>query len=244
MTQKRIGLVLLSGGLDSTTAAAWAIADGMTVSAISFDYGQTHRRELAAATAVAKRLHLAHNTVDVSFYRDLAAHSALTNPNKISMPTERDTSEMADDIPSTYVPLRNTFFLTMGAAWLESAALRAIEQDRIDPGKLEATLVIAANAIDYSGYPDCRPEYYETIAESLRLGSKIGTQYNIPFTIATPLIAMTKADIVHLAFDLNAPIDVTWSCYDSGDTPCGRCDACGLRAKGFADAGIADPTLS
>ena len=243
MTQKRIGLILLSGGLDSTTAAAWAIADGMTVSAVSFDYGQTHRRELSAAAAVAERLGLHHNMVDVSFYRDLAAHSALTNPDRIGMPTERDTSEMADDVPSTYVPLRNTFFLTMGAAWLETAALRAIEEDGIDPGQLETTLVIAANAIDYSGYPDCRPEFYEAIAESLRLGSKIGTQYNIPFSIATPLIALTKADIVRLACDLNAPLDVTWSCYDSGDTPCGRCDSCGLRAKGFADAGIADPAL-
>ena len=186
MTQKRIGLVLLSGGLDSTTAAAWAIASGMTVSAISFDYGQTHRCELAAATAAAKRIRLRHNTVDVTFYRDLAAHTALTNPNRTPMPTERDTSEMADDIPSTYVPLRNTFFLTMGVAWLESAALRAIEEDNIDPRKLEATLVIAANAIDYSGYPDCHPEYYETIAERLRLGSKIGKQYNIPFSNAPP----------------------------------------------------------
>ena len=243
MTQKRIGLVLLSGGLDSTTAAAWALAEGMTVTAVSFDYGQTHRRELSAAAAVAERLDLTHSTVDVSFYRDLAAHSALTNPDQIALPTERDAAEMADGIPSTYVPLRNTFFLTMAAAWLESTALRAIEEDGADPEQLEATLVIAANAIDYSGYPDCRPEFYDAIRESLRLGSKIGTQYNVPFSIATPLIEMTKSDIVRLARDLNAPIDVTWSCYDSGDTPCGRCDSCVLRAKGFSEAGITDPAL-
>ncbi len=241
MTDMRLGLVLLSGGLDSTTAAAWALNEGMTVSAVSFDYGQTHRQELESARQVATRLGLSHNVVDVSFYRDLAAHSALTNPATMAIPEAREMDEMATGIPNTYVPLRNTFFLTMAAAWLESKALAAIENDGTDPGTLEAVLVIAANAIDYSGYPDCRPEFYDAIKESLRLGSKLGTQYGVPFTIATPLIDKSKADIVRLAAQLEAPIELTWSCYNAGPAPCGHCDSCLLRAKGFAEAGIDDP---
>ena len=244
MTKTRLGLVLLSGGLDSTTAAAWALNQGMTVRAVSFDYGQTHRRELVAATAVAASLGISHCTVDVSFYRDLATHSALTDPNRIAMPTERDAAEMADAIPSTYVPMRNTFFLTMAAAWLESALLEEIELKNRDPSNFEANLVIAANAIDYSGYPDCRPEFYDAIQESLCLGSKIYAQYDISFSITTPLIAMSKADIVRLALKLNAPIDITWSCYAGGETPCGRCDSCLLRAKGFEEASFTDPAVS
>ena len=244
MTDTRLGLVLLSGGLDSTTAAAWALDKGMKVSAVSFDYGQTHRQELGAATAVAARLGLSHSIVDVSFYRDLAAHSSLTQPQTLSMPSDRSANEMADGIPSTYVPLRNTFFLTMAAAWLESKALAEIEINGVDASSLEATLVIAANAIDYSGYPDCRPEFYTAITESLRLGSKLGTQYGVPFTIATPLIDKSKADIVRLAGKLNAPIDETWSCYAAGEIPCGHCDSCLLRARGFAEAGVDDPTLT
>jgi 7-cyano-7-deazaguanine synthase len=244
MTDTRLGLVLLSGGLDSTTAAAWALDKGMKVSAVSFDYGQTHRQELGAATAVAARLGLSHSIVDVSFYRDLAAHSSLTQPQTLSIPSDRSANEMADGIPSTYVPLRNTFFLTMAAAWLESKALAEIEINGVDASSLEATLVIAANAIDYSGYPDCRPEFYTAITESLRLGSKLGTQYGVPFTIATPLIDKSKADIVRLAGKLNAPIDETWSCYAAGEIPCGHCDSCLLRARGFAEAGVDDPTLT
>ena len=243
MTDTRLGLVLLSGGLDSTTAATWALDKGMTVSAVSFDYGQTHRKELGAATAVAARLGLSHSIVDVSFYRDLAAHSSLTQPQTLSMPSDRSAAEMANGIPSTYVPLRNTFFLTMAAAWLESKALAEIEINGVDASSLEATLVIAANAIDYSGYPDCRPEFYTAITESLRLGSKLGTQYGVPLTIATPLIDKSKADIVRLAGNLGAPIDETWSCYAAGNKPCGHCDSCLLRARGFAEAGVHDPAL-
>ena len=243
MTDTRLGLVLLSGGLDSTTAAAWALDKGMKVSAVSFDYGQTHSQELDAATAVASRLGLSHSIIDVSFYRNLAAHSSLTQPQTLSIPNDRSADEMSDGIPSTYVPLRNTFFLTMAAAWLESKALAEIEINGADASSLEATLVIAANAIDYSGYPDCRPEFYTAIRESLRLGSKLGTQYGIPFTIATPLIDKSKADIVRLAGRLNSPINETWSCYNAGDTPCCHCDSCLLRARGFAEAGVDDPAL-
>lgn len=243
MSGYRLALALLSGGLDSTTAAAWALREEYTVSAISFDYGQTHRRELDAARRVAARLGIAQRTVDVAFYRDLAAHSALTHPERLAMPTGRAAGDMASGIPSTYVPLRNTFFLTMAAAWLESMALAAIEHGGADPAKLEATLVIAANAIDYSGYPDCRPEFYDAVAETLRLGSKLGTAYNVPLRIATPLLSLGKAEIVRLALELDAPLDATWSCYAGGETPCGVCDSCILRAKGFADAGLPDPAL-
>ena len=243
MADTKLGLILLSGGMDSTTAAAWALDCGMTVSAISFDYGQAHQQELKSATEVARRLGLNHNVVDVSFYRKLAAHSSLTTPEVMALPTGRNTEDMSSEIPSTYVPMRNTFFMTMAAAWLESEALSAIENDGILPDQLSATLIIAANAIDYSGYPDCRPEFYNAIAKSLRLGSKLGTQYGVAFSIATPLLELTKAEIVRLAIELRAPLDATWSCYDAKDTPCGICDACLLRAKGFADANVEDPAL-
>ncbi len=243
MAETTLGLILLSGGMDSTTAAAWALNRGIKVSAISFNYGQAHQRELKSATEVARRLGLKHSVVDVSFYRELAAYSSLTSPEAMALPTGRDTTDMSKDIPSTYVPMRNTFFMTMAAAWLESEALSIIENDSILPDELSATLIIAANAIDYSGYPDCRPEFYNAIAESLRLGSKLGTQYGVPFSIATPLLELSKAEIIKLAIDLEAPLDATWSCYDAQDTPCGICDACLLRAKGFVDVNVKDPAL-
>jgi len=240
---KQLGLVLLSGGLDSTTVATLARRDGYDLSALSVDYGQTHRRELDAAGAVAEALALPHHIARVDFYRELAWYSALTNPSEFVPPVDRSSDTMADDIPITYVPLRNTFFLTLGAAWLESRALSAIESDGASPNDLSATLFIAANAIDYSGYPDCRPEYYQAAVETLRLGSKLGTQYGVPIQIETPLIALGKAEIVRLGIDVGAPLDRTWSCYGAGPQPCGRCDSCTLRAKGFAEAGVADPAL-
>lgn len=240
-SRRRLGLVLLSGGLDSTTVAALAKEQGHQLAAVTVHYGQVHRREILAAEAVAKALDIDHRVVDVSFFRDLAWYSALTQPDRFSLPGGRSPAQMADDIPSTYVPLRNTFFLTLGAALLESIALHAIEVEGISPRHVDVTLFIAANAIDYSGYPDCRPEFYTAAAETLRLGSKLGTQYGIPFRIETPLIALTKADTVRLALEHSAPLGLTWSCYEGGDRPCGRCDSCLLRAKGFAEAGIPDP---
>jgi 7-cyano-7-deazaguanine synthase len=133
--------------------------------------------------------------------------------------------------------------LTLGAALLESQALHAIEVEGAAPEAVEATLFIAANAVDYSGYPDCRPEFYAAAVETLRLGSKLGTQYGVRFSVETPLIALTKADIVRLAVEHGAPLAQTWSCYQGGERPCGLCDSCLLRAKGFAEAGVADPAL-
>ena len=241
---KRLGLVLLSGGLDSTTVAALACGQGYELSAITVHYGQTHRREIESARRVAAELGLDHRIIDVSFLKDLAWYSALTRPDRFTVPAGRAPEDPARDIPVTYVPLRNTFFLTLGAALLESEALNAIEVEGTRPADLEATLFIAANAIDYSGYPDCRPEYYHSVAETLRLGSKLGTQYGLPFRIETPLIEKTKADIVRLAIDLDAPVRHTWSCYQGGPRPCAQCDSCLLRAKGFAEAGVPDPALA
>lgn len=238
---RRLGLVLLSGGLDSTTVAALAQREGYHLSAVTVHYGQVQAREIEAARQVAQELGLDHQIVDVSFFRDLAWYSALTRPDQFAVPVDRPAATLAQDIPITYVPLRNTFFLTLGAALLESQALHAIEVQGVPPAELEAVLFIAANALDYSGYPDCRPEYYRAIADTLRLGSKLGTQYGRPLRIETPLIAKSKPEIVRLAFEIGAPIQHTWSCYSGGSAPCGRCDSCQLRAKGFAEAGRPDP---
>lgn len=235
---------MLSGGLDSTVVATQAVRQGYEITAVTLEYGQTHRREVEAARQVAERLGLRHSVVDVAFYKELAWYSALTHPELCPLPTDRAPDAMAHDIPITYVPMRNTFFLTAGAALLESVALSAIEREGVAPAQLEAVLFIAANAVDYSGYPDCRPEYYAAVLEALRLGSKLGTQYGVPFRIETPLIQLTKADIIRLGLELGAPLDLSWSCYEGGARPCGRCDSCLLRAKGFAEAGSDDPALA
>jgi 7-cyano-7-deazaguanine synthase len=240
---KRLGLVLLSGGLDSTTVAVLAQREGYELSAVTVHYGQTHSREVDAARQVADALRIKHRVVDVAFFRDLAWYSALTHPERFTLPADRTLDAMGKDIPITYVPLRNTLFTTLGAAFLESEALWAIEGEGTSPSALDVALFIAANALDYSGYPDCRPEFYQALGETLRLGSKLGTQYGVSFRIQTPLIDKTKAEIVRLAVELRAPLHLTWSCYEGGQVPCGRCDSCLLRAKGFDEAGLSDPVL-
>lgn len=240
---RRIGQILLSGGLDSTTLACLARDETDELLALTLDYGQRHAIELDAARKVAAALVIAHRVVDVRFYRGLAAHSALTDATRFDLPAGRAPEEIATGIPVTYVPLRNTFFLTLAAASLESRVLQAIETEGYAPDDIDPVLYIAANALDYSGYPDCRPEFYATVAETLRLGSKIGTQYGCAMRIATPLIDKSKADIVRLGVSLGAPLALSWSCYDAGPRPCGVCDSCLLRAKGFAEAGVEDPAL-
>ncbi len=240
---RRIGQILLSGGLDSTTLVCVAQRDCDELAALSLDYGQRHRRELDAAALVAAHLSLDHQVADVRFYGTLASHSALTDADTFDLPENRDAAEMSGDIPITYVPLRNTFFLTLAAAQLESIVLRRIENDGVPPEDITPVLYIAANALDYSGYPDCRPDFYAAAVETLRLGSKIGTHYDLPIQIETPLIDKTKADIVRLAADIDAPLHLTWSCYNAGPRPCGTCDSCQLRQKGFAEAGVDDPAL-
>jgi len=239
-----LAIVLLSGGLDSATAAAWTLRQGAKLSALTVDYGQSHAREVDAARRVATALDIPQQVIDARFFAQVATHSALTQPALHARPLDRAAEGMAAEIPVTYVPLRNTFLLTLAAAALESRALGFIENNGMDPTSIEASIVIGANAIDYSGYPDCRPEYYRVAVETLRLGSKIGTAYGVRLGITTPLIEKSKADIVRLAFDLGAPIQHTWSCYGAGPAPCGRCDSCILRAKGFADADRDDPALA
>jgi len=240
---RKVGAVLLSGGLDSTTVAAYAKDQGYELTALTFHYGQQHRRELESAQKIAGLIGIQQNVIDITFFRELAWYSALTSSNKFSVPTQRDHKKMAEHIPITYVPFRNTFFITIAAAFLESKVLSLIENGNVIPAELEASIFIAANAVDYSGYPDCRPEYYEEMSKVLFEGSKLGAQYNKQITIQTPIILKTKADIIRLAIELQAPIEYTWSCYKGADAPCGKCDSCILRAKGFAEAGYDDPLL-
>ncbi len=242
---RKLAVVLLSGGLDSTTAASWVLSEGWETKALSIDYGQGHRRELLSAKAVAEALNVPHQSADARFFASLAQHSALTGGALHALPEGRAVEEMANgDIPITYVPLRNSVFLTLAAATLESWALRLIETEKCDPRSLKAGIVIAANALDYSGYPDCRPEFYAAAKRMLNLGAKLYTQYGVEFDLLTPLIDLSKADIVRLANRLQAPLHLTWSCYAGGATPCGVCDSCLLRAKGFSEASLADPALA
>ncbi len=236
-------VVLLSGGLDSTTVAAHAVREGYEVRGLSIRYGQRHVRELDAARDVADALGIPVVEVDASFYAKLADYSALTNAGEYALPQHRGREAMGGDVPITYVPLRNTFFVTLAAATLESWMLGLIEEGSAVPGDLNPAILVGANAIDYSGYPDCRPEFYDSVVEVLRLGSKLGTAYGVTMEIEAPIIEMGKADIVRYASDLGAPLELTWSCYEGGDRPCGSCDSCVLRAEAFAAAGIDDPAM-
>jgi 7-cyano-7-deazaguanine synthase len=239
---RRIGVVLLSGGLDSTIVAAYARAEGHELAALSFRYGQRHSRELEAAKKVTGILEIQHEVVDLPAMKELSWYSALTS-GSLEVPKDKAMGRATLDIPITYVPLRNTVFLTLGAALLESRVLSLIEDGQTDPKEISASIFIAANAVDYSGYPDCRPEYFQAMQQALVEGSKLGKQYGVPMSIETPVLQMTKAEIVELGMRLGAPLEHTWSCYEGGDVPCGACDSCLLRANGFAGAGIRDPLL-
>lgn len=212
---------LLSGGLDSSTCLAIARRDGYECYALSFDYGQRHRIELQAAARVAANLGaVRHITVPINLR--VFGGSALTDD--IEVPKER-----SEGIPVTYVPARNTVFLSLALAWAE-----VLESSDI---------FIGVNAIDYSGYPDCRPEFIEAFERMANLATKAGVEGRTHVRIHTPLIAMTKADIVRTAHALGVDFRLTHSCYDpdAQGRPCGLCDSCVLRKKGFAEAGVADP---
>jgi 7-cyano-7-deazaguanine synthase len=236
-------IVLLSGGLDSTTVAAYALAKNYTLRGLSIRYGQRHVRELESARRVAQALGIPLLEADAGFYAGLANYSALTDPQR-EVPLDRDPASMSLSVPITYVPLRNTLFVTLAAAALESWMLTLIEDESVPPEGLDPVILVGANAIDYSGYPDCRPEFYDAIAEVLRLGSKIGTAYDLPIRIEAPIITMTKPEIVRLSLEHRAPLELTWSCYTGGEHPCDACDSCELRAAAFAGAGVADPALA
>jgi 7-cyano-7-deazaguanine synthase len=218
---------LLSGGLDSTTCLAWAKREGYDCYALSFQYGQRHLVELDAARRVAESIGVARHIV-VPIDLRIFGGSALTSSG-IDVPKGRDEEAMAADIPVTYVPARNTIFLSYALAWAEV---------------LEASdVVIGVNAIDYSGYPDCRPEFIRAFESMANLATKAGVEGRTRLRIHTPLIDLTKADIVRLAVDLGADLSLTHSCYDPDESgyPCGECDSCLLRKKGFEAAGLNDP---
>lgn len=237
------GLTLLSGGLDSTTVTAYAKNRVDFLSAITFHYGQAHSKEVDCAGEISCILGVEHELLDISFLSQIAWYSALTNPDRFPVPEERSAEQIGFGVPITYVPLRNTIFLSLAAASLESRVLHAIEMEGVDPASMSASVYMAPNALDYSGYPDCRPEFYEAMRNVLALGSKLWTEYGVPIKVETPIIDLTKAEVVALGMSLGAPLECTWSCYEGGETPCRTCDSCILRAKGFKEAGLPDPLL-
>jgi 7-cyano-7-deazaguanine synthase len=216
---------LLSGGLDSSTCLALARRDGYECYALSFDYGQRHQVELDAAARVAEALGVERHIV-VKIGLNVFGGSALTDD--IDVPKGRSLDEMGKGIPVTYVPARNTVFLSFALAWAEV---------------LEASdIFIGVNALDYSGYPDCRPEFIEAFARMANLATKAGVEGRTRITIHTPLMKLTKADIVRLGHSLGLDFSLTHSCYDPSPDgrPCGHCDSCLLRRKGFEEAGLED----
>jgi 7-cyano-7-deazaguanine synthase len=218
------GLVILSGGLDSTVCMAIAARDTGGVLALTFDYGQRHRVEIDRAALVAAHYGAEHLVVGLDASR--WGGSALTDPT-IDVP-EAVPGAAADAIPITYVPARNLVFLAVAMGVSEARGVDVV--------------YLGVNALDYSGYPDCRPEFVRAFEAAAALALKRGVEGN-PVEVRTPLIALAKADIVRLGMSLGAPLHLTWSCYRGDDHPCGRCDACALRAKGFAEAGVPDPAM-
>ncbi len=219
---------LLSGGLDSSTCLAYAIREGFACYALSFDYGQRHRVELEAAARVAASLgaqrHLVA-TIDTRMFQG----SALTD--SIDVPKQRSDAEMGSGIPVTYVPARNTVFLSFALAWAEVLGA--------------ADIFIGVNAIDYSGYPDCRPEYIAAFERMANLATKAATEGGVALRIHAPLARLNKAGIVELAAGLGLDFGLTHSCYDPDPQgrSCGECDSCLLRKKGFREAGLTDPLV-
>lgn len=219
-------VVLLSGGLDSSTTLAIARSQGYDIHALSFDYGQRHARELDAARAVASSMAVSRHIIARIDLR-LIGGSALTD--HIEVPSHRSPEEIGQDIPITYVPARNTIFLSFALAWAEVL------------GSFD--IFIGVNSLDYSGYPDCRPEYIEAYEHMANLATKAGLSGRERFKIHTPLINLRKAEIIRAGLDLGVDYSLTWSCYAPSreGTSCGACDSCLLRLKGFQEAGVGDP---
>jgi len=219
-------VVLLSGGIDSTTTLAIARSSGCEVYAMSIDYGQRHRRELEQARRIAEYFRVKeHRIIEVDL-RGIGG-SALTSG--VSVPKGRPLKEISEGIPVTYVPARNTIFLSLALAWAE-----VIGSD---------TIFLGVNVLDYSGYPDCRPEYIRAFENMARLATRAGVEEGRKITIETPLIYMTKAEIIKKGAELGVDFSMTHSCYDPSvkGIACGRCDSCLLRKKGFSEAGMKDP---
>jgi len=229
VASSRRAVVLLSGGLDSYTAGAMAARDGYELYALTVRYGQVHAREVEAARRVAAALAVRrHIELDV----DLAAFGGSALVGDGDIPKDRDVAAMAatHDIPSTYVPARNTVFLSLALAWAEAVGAGAI--------------VIGVNALDYSGYPDCRPEYLEAFERMAGLATRAGVEGG-RLRILAPLLRFSKSEIIAAGAGLGLDYGLTHSCYDPrpDGSPCGRCDSCLLRAKGFLEAGLTDPVL-
>jgi len=217
-------VILLSGGLDSSTVLGIAVSKGREAYALSVNYRQRHHKELNAARRIAKHFGVKdHKIVKIDLTQ--FGGSALTD-DRVAVPERRAIEDISRGIPATYVPARNTILLGLALGYAESLDAEEI--------------YIAANAIDYSGYPDCRPEFYAAFREVARLGTKRGVEGH-PIRIHTPLIHMTKADIVRTGAKLGVPFELTWSCYQGRAKACGVCDSCLLRLKGFREAGIKDP---
>lgn len=219
---------LVSGGLDSATSLACARRDGFEVYALSFDYGQRHKIELEAAVRVAQALGSVRHEITRIDLR-LFGGSALTGD--IDVPKHRAVSEMAGAIPVTYVPARNTIFLSFALAWAEVLG--------------SSDIYLGVNAVDYSGYPDCRPAYIDAFRRMANLATKAGIEGAMALNIHTPLISLSKAEIIRLGISLGVDYSLTHSCYDPspGGLACGACDSCRLRLAGFAEAGLADPLV-
>ena len=229
--QRRPAIVLLSGGLDSATCLAMARATAfLPLYTMSFDYGQRHRHELAAAEKLAKLFGVVEHRVITIDLRQFG-RSALTA--EIAVPKDRDESAMTAEVPITYVPARNTIFLSYALAWAEVLGVRDV--------------FIGVNAVDYSGYPDCRPEFIAAFEKMANLATKMTTTdaKDDPFKIHTPLINLKKSQIIRRGIDLGVDYSLTHSCYDpdAAGRACGHCDSCLLRKKGFVEAGVADPTI-
>jgi 7-cyano-7-deazaguanine synthase len=223
----KLAIILLSGGLDSTTVAYIAKSQGYELYALSFDYGQRHRIELDAAQKIAATLGVARH---VTLALDLRAFGGSALTSDIAVPKDRCEAALNQGIPITYVPARNTIFLSLALGWAE--ALGA------------ADIFLGVNALDYSGYPDCRPDYIAAFKRLALLATKKGVEGTWDLQLHTPLIAMNKAQIIRTGVALGLDYSQTLSCYDPSPTgaACGHCDSCLLRKKGFAEAGIADPT--
>jgi len=227
MNSARKAVVLSSGGIDSTTAMAIAKYEGFKIYSLSFFYGQRHAFELEAAQKVAEAIGVTkHLVINIDLKK--IGGSSLTDD--IDVPKDRDEQAMTQGIPVTYVPARNTIFLSFALAWAE--VLKSSD------------IFIGVNAIDYSGYPDCRPEYIDAFERMANLATKAGVEGTTKIRIRTPLIRLTKAKIIQKGIDLGVDFALTHSCYDpsSKGLACGKCDSCFLRRKGFKEAGVPDPT--
>jgi 7-cyano-7-deazaguanine synthase len=227
MNSARKAVVLSSGGIDSTTAMAIAKHEGFKIFSLSFFYGQRHAFELEAAQKVANAIGVTKHLV-INIDLKQIGGSSLTDD--IDVPKDRDEQEMMREIPVTYVPARNTIFLSFALAWAE--VLKSSD------------IFIGVNAIDYSGYPDCRPEYIDAFERMANLATKAGVEGTTKIRIKTPLIRLTKAQIIQKGIELGVDYALTHSCYDPSPQgqACGRCDSCQLRKKGFKEAGVSDPT--